>query len=179
MYVTLLLNENDYLTYQLYTASKNKRSRNNRRKSWLILSVGFLLLGIGFINSNEFYAYYFLGAGIISLIFYPFYQRYKYKKHYHKYVLDNLQYRFGKECKVNFQSDFIETKDITGESKINTSEVTQINEIGTHYFIKVKTGESLIIPKSIINKDSFISELMTVFQNPNIVINRELNWRWK
>jgi hypothetical protein len=94
-------------------------------------------------------------------------------------VLDNLQYRFGKECKVNFQSDFIETKDITGESKINTSEVAQINEIGTHYFIKLKTGESLIIPKSIINKESFISELMTVFQNPNIIINRELNWRWK
>lgn len=179
MKITLVLNESDFLTYLLYTASKNKRARNNRRKSWLILSIGFLLLGVCFIDSNKFYSYYFFGVGVISLIFYPFYQRYRFKKHYHKHALDTLQYRFGKECQVDFQSKFIETKDITGESKINTSEITQINEIETHYFIKVKTGESLIIPKNIINSETFLSELMTIFQNPGIIVNKELNWRWK
>jgi hypothetical protein len=179
MDITLVLNENDYLTYQLYTASKKKGVINNRRKSWLILSGSFLVLGFMFMRSNKFYAYYFLGAGVITLIFYPFYQRFKYKKHYQKFIADNYKYRFGKESRISLLPDFIHCQDITGESKTSTKEIEQIDEISTHYFVKIKSGESLIIPKREMIEDVSVSKLTAIFQNPNIIINKELDWKWK
>ncbi|MBB6128063.1 YcxB family protein [Mucilaginibacter lappiensis] len=179
MIITLVLNENDYLTQQLYVASTSKRSRRNRRKSWLIVSIGFVVLGLCFTGSNEFYNYYFLGMGVLSFIFYPYYQRYKYRRHYQKNVSEMLQYRIGKPCEVNFLPDFILTKDVTGEGKMNTSEITEINEISSHYFIRTKSGETLIIPKAQIHSPSFVTDLVAIFKNPNIMINKQLDWKWK
>ncbi|MEO3404340.1 hypothetical protein AAFN85_10580 [Mucilaginibacter sp. CAU 1740] len=179
MVIKLVLTASDYLTYQLYTASKSERIKRNRYRSWLILSGCFLILGLMFYNSIKFYSFYFLGAGVISLMFYPFYQRYHYKKHYNKFILDSYKNKIGKEAMIDFQPDYIFSNDTTGEGKIYTSEVCEINEIGTHYFIKAKTGESLILPKSTINDDHFVQKLELIFNNPSIIINREPDWKWK
>ena len=179
MILKVVLQEDDFLTYLLYSASKNKRSRANRRRSWLIISGGFFLSAFLFREADGFFTWYFLGAGVISLIFYPFYQRYAYKRHYRKFLLDKLNYRIGKECVIDFQQDIIETKDITGESKINTSELSEINEIGSHYFVRLKTGDALVIPKQQVNNSSFVEDLLAIFQNPEIEVTKELDWRWK
>ena len=178
MIITVTLNEEDYLTHQLYTASKNKGLKNRRRKNWLILTGLFFLTAFFAKGKIDFYAYYFFTAGVLTLIFYPYYQSYKYKKHFKKVVAENYEYRIGKEGVVHFQPDIIEIKDITGESKINTSEISQINEIKTHYFIKIKSGESLIIPKAAV-PEIFLTNAIAIFNNHNIVVNKELNWNWK
>ncbi|MEZ2334098.1 SVM family protein [Mucilaginibacter sp. RCC_168] len=179
MIKTLALTEDDYLTYYLYTASRSKKIQSNRRKSWLIISICFLVLGMLFINNNKFYAYYFFAFGIICFIFYPSYQSYEYKKRYKKHVSDNYQYKVGVACEINFQPDFIETKDATSESKFSTNEVVEINEISSHYFIKTRSGSSIILSKAAINSPSFITDLIAIFNNPNIVINKQLEWKWK
>ncbi len=179
MIVKVVLQEDDFLTYLLYSASKNKRSRANRRRSWLIISGIFFLSAFLFREADGFFTWYFLSAGVISLIFYPLYQRYAYKRHYRKFLLDKLNYRIGKECVIDFQQDIIETKDVTGESKINASELSEINEIGAHYFVRLKTGDALVIPKSAVDGNSFVEDLLAIFQNPEIEVTRELDWRWK
>jgi hypothetical protein len=127
----------------------------------------------------DFFAYYFFGAGVVTLLFYPIYQKYRYKKHFSKFIAENYQYRFGKECVIDFQPDFIYSKDITGESTINTKEIFQISEINTHFFMKLKSGEALIIPKALVPEKTFLLDLTAIFQNPDIVINKELDWQWK
>ena len=179
MTLTVTLKEDDYLTYQLYNASKNKRTKNNRIKSWLIISGTFFLLSLLFINGDKFYCYYFLGAGLVCLAFYPFYQRTKYRKHYQKFVLENNRSNFGRETEITFTPEYIFSKNITAESKVNTGEVVKIDEIGTHYFIKVKSEQSLIIPKSIHNDDLFVPQITAIFNSPDITISKELNWKWK
>ncbi|AMR31847.1 hypothetical protein A0256_10645 [Mucilaginibacter sp. PAMC 26640] len=179
MIVKTVLLENDFLTYLLYSASKNVKSKANRRRSWLVISAAFFILGFLFRDQNGFYAYYFAIAGIISLIFYPFYQRYAYKKHYTKFLADKIQYRVGKECIINFGNELIKTKDDVVESVIRSSEVAQINEIGTHYFIRLKGGDAIIVPKQTTDIRSFIIDLLGIFQNPEIEVTTELDWRWK
>ncbi|MEO7214135.1 hypothetical protein [Mucilaginibacter sp.] len=179
MIVKVALTEDDFLTHLLYSASKNSRSKANRLRSWLVVSGCFFIIGFLFKDLNTFYCYYFAAAGVISLIFYPFYQRYAYKKHYRKFLLDKLSNRIGKECIIDFQQDIIQTKDVTGESKINTSEVSEINEIGTHYFVRLNTGDALVIPKSAVATDSFVEDLLDIFQNPEMEVTKELDWRWK
>ncbi|OOQ58054.1 hypothetical protein [Mucilaginibacter pedocola] len=179
MTIKTILSEEDYLAYLLYSFSKNKQSRANRRRSWLVISGMFFVIGYMFYGSNNFYSYYFFGAGVISLIFYPLYQRYHYKKHYRKFVQDKLGYRIGKEGTINFGPEVIATEDVTGESKINTSEVAEIIEISTHYFVKLNSGDGLVIPKTATGNPNFLDELLTVLDNPNIKINRELDWQWK
>ncbi|TFF40894.1 YcxB family protein [Mucilaginibacter psychrotolerans] len=178
MIVQTVLQEEDYLTYLLYSASKNKRSKANRRRSWLVLSFGFFALAFVLRYQNEFLAYWFLFCGIITLIFFPLYQRYSYKKHYQKFLMDKLGYRIDKESIIDFGSDIIETKDAGGESKIYTTELSEINEISTHYFVRLKSGDALVIPKAAVSS-SFVNDLLTIFQNPNIHVTQELGWRWK
>lgn len=179
MILKTVLTADDYLTYMLYSASKNKRSKANRLRSWLVVSGSFVVIGYLFKGQDAFYFYYFLAAGVISLIFFPFYQRYAYKKHYRKFVMDKLKGKIGKECVINFGQDMIETKDDVTESKINTSEVSEINEIGTHYFVRLNTGDALVIPKSAVNNESFADDLLAIFQNPEIEVTEELNWKWR
>ena len=180
MIINLILNAEDYLTYQLYTASVNKEARKKRLKSWFtVTGLSFLTALAFYVSGDMFLFYYALFVGVAALFFYPLYQKVQYKKFYKKHVVKNNQYRFGKESLVTFKPDYIEIKDITYEGKLFTSEIEQINEIGTHYFIKFKVGESLIIPKQQVNQTSFLTEILSIFQNPNIVIQKQLGWRWK
>jgi hypothetical protein len=179
MIVQTVLQEEDYLTYLLYSASRSKRSRANRRRSWLVITGIFLVAGFFFNGKDSFYSYYFFGAAALNLFLYPLYQRYAYKKHYRKFVAEKLAYRAGKECIIDFGSDIIETKDLTGESKFNVSEVAEIIEISTHYFVKLKSDDGLIIPKTAVDNPDFGEELLAIFDRPEIVLIRELDWKWK
>jgi hypothetical protein len=180
MTINLILNADDYLTYQLYSVSTNKDAVKKRRKSWLtVTGLSFLTAFAFYIGDDVFLFYYALIVGIISLFFYPLYQRVHYKKFYTKHVLRNYEYKFDKQSLVNFQPDYIEIKDVTYEGKLFTSEIEQINEIGTHYFIKFKVGESLVIPKQQVDQTTFLTEILSILQNPNIVIQKQLEWKWR
>jgi len=180
MVIKIALFEDDYLTYQLYTASKNKRTKNKRTQSWLIITGAFSIFAVFFKqNNNLFLTYYFVILAVLSLCFYPFYQRYYYKRQYKKYVLDNNANSFGKEVIIDIDADYLQTKSIGSEGKISTSGIAQLNEIGSHYFIKLNSGSSLIIPKKMVDEQLFLAELNEIAQKNNIPLNHELNWKWK
>ncbi|RFZ82218.1 hypothetical protein DYU05_16505 [Mucilaginibacter terrenus] len=180
MTITIVLTEEDYLTYLLYSASKSKRAQGTRRKAWLTISGLLLVMGAAMLTSNDgFYSYYFFAAGLMSLVFYPLLQRYSYKKNYRKFVRDKMAYKIGKESILKFGTEYIETKDITGESRINTSEVAEINEIASHYFIRLKSGDGLVVPKTSVATPTFVDDVMSVMQNPDILVTHEPNWKWK
>jgi len=176
------LNENDFLTHQLFLASKTDRIKNQRRKSWLLVS--FIFFGLSFVffqTKNIMMVYYFLAVGILSLIFYPNYQKNHYRKHYQKYIRDTYKNRFDQIATIKFEEDYIETSDMNSESKINYSAFEEIIEIENYFFLKLKTGGSIIIPKKLKLDNVFDlkSELMRIFENYQIKIREELNWKWK
>jgi len=177
----MTLDENDYLTYQLYSASKTPRIKRARIKDWALTTISFLCLSFLFFRSdNNAIGYYFLILSGISLVFFPFYSRWRYRRHFLKYTRDSLKNRFDEMVTLEISQETIRTKDKTGEMIINTSEIEEINEISNHCFVKMKTGQSLIISKS--KTESFEeikNALLDIANTMGIKYNMELDWRWR
>ena len=83
----MTLDENDFLTFQLYNASKSPRIRRGRIKSWIITTVMFLCFACLFYQSNQaLLTSYFLTLSGLSLVFFPYYTRWRYRKHYLNHI---------------------------------------------------------------------------------------------
>ena len=180
MKIQCFLEEEDFLTYQLFTASKSERIKKKRRNSWLITTSFFLSLSLLFyVASFEFLPAYFLVLGVVNLCLYPLYSRRRYKNHYRKFIKENRQGVIGKEVELSFSPDFIMEKSDLGESKLNTSELEQIHEISSHYFLRMNTGHSLIINKNrLVNPEEFRTYLESLTKTFTLPYHQELDWKW-
>lgn len=175
------LDPQDFLQYHLFAASHNKRLRAKRKKAWLVISACLLFLALLSYSSNEnFLALLLLIYGIITLIFYPFFQRYHYKKSYEKYIKEHYKNRFGKLASLEIKDDIIETTDSASETKMYLSEIDGITETGEYFFLIIKSGGHYIIPKRKISKLAELKGfLQSLSQKLNIPYAHELNWKWK
>ncbi len=177
MKLEYVIEENDFLDFQLFTASKSKRINKKKKNGWLLLTISAIVMGIYFyMNQNMLMTIYF---GIVSLtcgLFYPKYFKWRYKKHYKAYINENYSKRFGLIEIIEINDNYILSKDKIGEGKIKLSEIETINETGNHFFLKVSTGMSLIIPKDRINNPN---KVRSEFEKLGLKINNELNWKWK
>ncbi|WP_395052449.1 YcxB family protein [Flavobacterium sp.] len=175
------LNENDYLQYQLYTATKSERIKKQRIKSWIILSFTFILIGFLFKqNENNILFYYFIILGMLSLILYPYYQRNYYKNHYKKFIKETFINTIGKSSVIEFLEYEIITYDSNCESKVKYSALEEFNEIGDYIFLKFNSNQSFVIPKSKVeNLEELKVELKYISDKFKIKQNLELDWKWK
>jgi hypothetical protein len=174
------LDEYDYLQYLLFDASQSDRIKKRRRRSWIVNSLTLLCLSFLFSRSeNRFLTWYFLIIGLLAACLFPFYLRWRYKKHFKRFVQDTYRSRFGEISTIIFQEEYIETFDITGNSKINLSEIELINETGEYLYLKMKRGGRLIIPKSKIEYNELREELVKMATRLNVKFISELNWKWR
>jgi len=174
------LSENDFLQHQLFISSTSETVKKKRRNTWIMTTLVLLCLGFLFYQSgNKFFTYYFIGLGITALFFYPLYLKSYYKKHYQKFVADTYKNCFGEESTVIFREDYVEAFDKTGESKINYTQVEKIIEIGGYFFLRMKTGGSLIIPKRIEEVNTTRTELQNLANKVNVMYVTDLDWKWK
>ncbi|MBB4804177.1 hypothetical protein HNP37_004263 [Flavobacterium nitrogenifigens] len=176
------LDENDFLQYQLYTASKSERIKKKRLKSKIIIPIIYgLIVAFDLYKGNTNSAIVFLAMGILWFFLYPFWDKRHYIKHYKGFIKENYQNRFNKVVVIEFADDFISSNDISGsEMKIATSEIEEINEISSSIFIKFNIGNSLILPKNKIqNNDDIILFLRQLANSLNIKYNIENDWKWK
>jgi YcxB-like protein len=175
------LNENDFLQHQLFTASKSEHIKKKRRKSWVIVSMATLLLSfICYRNTNNFMAYSFLALAIYTIFFYPLYLRAYYKKYYKKFIADAYKNKIGINSSISFNDTQVVIFDRTGESKINLTEIEEITETGEYIFLRMKIGESLIIPKLKIKEvNELLKELKELTEKLNIKFISDINWKWR
>ena len=171
------LDDDDFVQYYLYTASKSKNIKKKRILMRFLIPFIYLLFSLWeYFKENIWLSSIFLILALVWVIFYPLYTRYRYTKHYAKHVNENYKSRLFKPIKLEVTSDYILGEDFTGETKINITEVKSLTEISNNFFINVTSNASLIIPKrDIFNKDDFKEE----FIKKNIPIENELNWKWK
>ena len=170
------IQEDDFLSHQLFTASKSKRINKKRKRDWALLIIGFAICGgVFYFQANLAMALYFGLFTLATGLFYPKYFNWRYKKHYSNYIKEHYQKRFGETAILEINSDNILTKDKIGEGKINIKEIEEINETQNHFFIKISTGASLIIPKKEITNTNCLKE---EFENIGVHINNELTWKW-
>jgi hypothetical protein len=177
----MTLDEHDFLTFQLYNASKTPRIKKARIRQWIMTSITFFGLAYLFhIGGNEFLRNYFLLFGALSVILYPFYSRWRYKNHYRKFIRDTYKNRFGQESYITFEDEAIVTKDVSGEAKVNVSEIEEVHEIKEYYFLQSRMGGTLIISK---NKTDNIQDVTNAIKSMvearGVKHSVELDWRWR
>ena len=177
----ITLDENDYLIFQLYTASKNPEVKRTRIRNWILNTVTFACLAyLFYYSNNDFLGHYFSICTGLSLSLFPFYSRWRYKRHYLKHIRNNYQNRFGEKSELEFNNDTIVTKDKSGEIIIYKSEIEEINEIKDYYFIKTRTGSTLIISKLKTDDiEKIKNEIKSMVETREIKHNIELDWKWR
>jgi len=181
MEIDVKLEHADYLTYQLFTASMSKHIQKRRKIEWLLSTLFFLFLCfLFFLTQNRMLFFYFAALTILCLIFYPKYSRWRYKKHYSKYMKNVFSNNFGKIAHIKFTPDNIETSDNESELKIKYSQVKDVSEITTHFFIHLNSGSSIIIPKKKSAEINHIQNyLKTLCKEKGLKYNTYPNWKWK
>ncbi len=175
------LDDNDYLAYQLYSASTNDWIKTKRKKEWAFTAITFIVLGMLFYsNDNIFLGNYFAGAAILTAFCFPFYSRWRYKNHYLRHTREVHKNSFGKEVTVTITDSTIEANDYSGQASINLSQLTEINETGQHFFLMTLSGQALIVPKTKLdNLQGFSSTIKELSVNLNIKHNIDNDWKWK
>lgn len=175
------LDENDYLAYQLYAASTNKRIQTNRKKQWAFTAIIFIGLGILFyINHNSFLGNYFIGFAILTFFCFPFYSKWRYKNHYLRDIKDTYQNNFGKVTTLIIKDNILHTSDDTGQSSVTLSQLTEISETGQHFFFKSISGQALMISKNKLDDlQRFTSMVKDLSANLKIKHKIDDHWKWK
>lgn len=174
------IDENDFLTHQLYIASQSERIKKKRKRSRLIVPVAYVLMALMF---------YFQGKPELMIIFfiiamcwyviYPSWERKKYERHYRQFISENYKIRIGRMAAISINNDCFMTKDDGGESKILTSETDEIVEIPSLILIRLKSGQSLIIPKNkIVNIDDVRFTLKVLAHLLKINYSVDDSWKW-
>ena len=81
---------------------------------------------------------------------------------------------------IRFRDSMIEISDSQGESKIDVSDLEEINEIEKYCFLKLKSGPSIILPvASMENGEACKNDLIRLAENNTIQWNEEKDWIWK
>jgi len=134
------LDERDFLTYQLFTASQSKRIRGKRARNYLLVPLLYAATGyIVYRMGERFFFRVMLFVTVLWILGYPFYSHFLYKRHYKNYIRDNYKNRIGNTGFLELGDECIESRDSSGEGKLRYSEVEKILEISTHYFVGLKT----------------------------------------
>lgn len=172
------LNNDDFLEYQLYEASKSKRIKNNRFKTKITFPIIYLILGVFSLIINDrllFPIIMFLLAALWFLL-YPIRSKKRHIKHYKNHIKETYKNRINRNIELEFNKDHVYVKDSGSESKIDTSEIKSLIELKNHFFLKLNTDMSLVIPKRVINNLNNFKEKMSELKIPLI---DELNWEFK
>ena len=173
------LNFEDFLEYQLYTSSISELQKKNRNKTRIIVPIIYIIFGILIVFTKKIeLAIIFFAFAVIWYLFYPLYSKWKYKKHFENHIKENYKNRIGKKATLNFEkdADFIETSDFGTQTKIMSKEFDKLIELKEHYFLRLKSELSLIIPKRAVSDQE---KFKVLFSDLEIEYVNELNWEWK
>ena len=172
--------EQDLLDCQLFIASKSEIVKRTRRVTFMrVTGLCFFCAVVFFIGESKLLMYYCIAMGIISLLFYPTYQRRFYKRHYNKFVANKYKSLTDLDYRIEITSDAILTTSKLGDGNIKTSQIEDITETNIYFFLKLSTGDTLTLPKRSFNTQDLNEQLVSIAAANNFSVNRELDWQWK
>lgn len=181
MTINYYLDKDDFLNYQLYTASQSERVKKKRLRGRMVLPVIYLLFALlGFSTHRHGMM---IGALIVAILWYflyPLWDRKRYIRHYEQFIEAHRKEREGKKATLTFSDDFIYAVEGEMESKIPATEIEEITEINPNIFIKLKSGQSLILSKNKISEVAALTLFLKAFaEQRGINYFLEENWTWR
>tara|TARA_B110000211_G_C14005477_1_gene520589 strand:- start:408 stop:938 length:531 start_codon:yes stop_codon:yes gene_type:complete len=174
MEIKYTLQANDYLAYYLHHALNNKRIQKRIKISQYVLAISFAIIScVSYMGTNMFLTIYLGVFSLTTLLFYPKYFKWKYKKYYKRYIKENHQDILGKEHTIKFTDEFILAENFLGENKIKVSAIDEVFELPLCFLVKVTNTSSFIIPKEFVpNQD----DLRSTFKELGFKITDHKDW---
>lgn len=181
MTIEYKIDENDFLNYQLYVASKSERIKKKRLRSKVIVSLIYVAFGLlFFFEDKHLLTILFFIIGFFWFFLYPLWEKKHYIKHYKGFIKENYQERLDRTATLELNNEVIIAKENGSESKVLTTELEEIAEIPSTIFIKLKGGQSFILPKSkIANIDNVRARLKELANYLKITYSIDEKWEWK
>ena len=181
MILTYTLTGADFLNFQLYQATKSKRIKNNRLKSRIAVVIVFISLSFLFHTRNDvFLTRYFLVAAAVALLFFPYYQRWLYRRNYRKFVDENYKARVNKPFTLHLDEDKLWSKDEQSEGNISLASLKEIVEVPSAFYIRTATDMTLLLPKQQLSDENEVKlKLELTAKRFGFPYKQELNWHWK
>lgn len=175
------LDENDFLTYQLYTASISGYTNKRRRITWISLTgVTFALGALLYDREDPIIGYYFAVIGVLVFAFYPLYSRRRYRNFFRNHIQRHYSERFGKEVILRLEEDQIYSFDDGSETIVKLTELRAIVELPEHYLLGLEGGNSFILSKNKVeNPKALKEEVEALSRKTRISIRRDTDWKWR
>jgi hypothetical protein len=174
------LSQEDYLSYQLYNASRSALIRKKRRKARNTSAIIFLITAVLMLPSSTVGAVIFLALSVLWFFGYPYLIRYQYKQHCLGLVKEQFSKYENRSISFRIEEDFIYLKDSGSEIKFVASDILEISELQALYIIKIKTGNSILISKQTIGQPIEVGETLKLFAvRLQVPYHNQLNWQWK
>ncbi|HBG71052.1 MAG: hypothetical protein A2W93_02890 [Bacteroidetes bacterium GWF2_43_63] len=181
MKINYQLTAEDYLKFQLYTASRSKQVKARRMLSRILWPIVFLGIGIYFAtDSNWAIAGILAGVAIIWFLVYPIFSRYQFKNHFRKDIKERYSENLDKSLSIEDRANDLFLVAPQGERSVKYSSITEINDLGTHYLIMFDTGTVAVLPigREVGRNiwDDFIKQL--ALKSGKSVYDKK-DWEWK
>lgn len=181
MIIKYTLNENDFLTHQLLVASKSDRVKKKRTWGKILVPISYGVLGLLFLIQDRIeLTISFSILAILWFFVYPIWDRNRYIRHYRNFIRDNYKDRVGDVVTLELTKDLILATDKASESKILTTELVEILEVPSVILIRLKGGQSFILPKEQISDiEALRSELKELAGHLKIKYETDNEWKWR
>ncbi|MBL7706394.1 MAG: hypothetical protein JNM21_12695 [Taibaiella sp.] len=181
MTINYYLDKDDFLNYQLYTASQSEHIKKKRLRGRIVLTLVYFLLAL-YSYSTDRTGLMIVAClvAVLGYFLYPLWDRKRYIRHYEQFIEAHRKERAGKKATLTFSDDFIYAVEGEMESKIPTTEIEEITEINTNIFMKLKSGQSLILSKNKIGELTALILFLKAFaEQRGINYLQEQNWKWR
>ncbi len=181
MTIDYKIEESDYLTHQLFIVSKSDRIRRKTQRSKILIPLIYVALGLLFLwQDNSSLTILFIILGLLWYFIYPLWEQRYYINHYKGFIKENYKGNFGRTITLEWNNEYFLAKDKGCESKVLTSELEDICEIPTIIFVRLKGGQSFILPKDkITDFENVKTSLKALAEHLKINYNLDENWEWK
>ena len=180
MILEFSLDRNDYLTYQLFEASKSKKIKRFRIGARMLVSIVFFIYGLAAQGREDIvFSYIFFSIGVLWFFLYPLWNGKYYITHYGKLLDKSYKEQFGEKLTLEITKDSLISITKNSENKTSTNQIQEIIEIPTMILIKFKVY-AYILPKDKITDIKMIKkELKELSDFLQIPYKIENNWKWK
>ncbi|HYG50203.1 MAG TPA: hypothetical protein VD905_04830 [Flavobacteriales bacterium] len=170
----------DYLTHQLFIASKSASIAKKRRRNKLVVSFLFAAAGATFFATGNIpLGSALLTIGILWFVFYPVWEAKQFTKQMHNMLLENFKTPPNNQTTITLNKDVILIHDETNKTSIKTGLVTLIVEIPSLILVRFSDGRSFLVPKNKTeNLEDFENGLRELARQLNIKYTEEPEWRW-
>ncbi len=177
MTINYSLAKEDFLTYQLYTASNSKTINKRQFRARILIPIFYLAFAVYlYVKGSDLLApAMFVLFSVMWYYGYPYFIKKRYKKLFARHIDQNYSGKLNVPTTITFGPESMVCKDANSEATVDNSALIELIELIEHNLLRLNSGDALIVPKRAVeNPIAFI----TFFKDLDIPYIDALDWTW-